>query len=764
MTNLLALQSGTDLVGDFRIERVLGAGGFGITYLAVEEALDRRVTIKEYFPSDYAARVDGATAMPRSQDCAGDYQWGLDRFIAEAQTLARFNHPNIVRVYRYFKANNTAYMVLHFEEGLSLKGWLKSLGRAPRQREIDELIGPLLEALEVVHKADFLHRDIAPDNIIIRKDGTPVLIDFGAARGEIAAHSKTVSALVKPGYSPYEQYAERSSQQGPWSDIYALGATLYHAVTGKRPPDSPSRMVKDEIVPAREAALAAYRQGFLAAIDKALALNVEARPQSVVAWRGDLLAPDPAKPGWLTRAKDKSKDRNKQAPAVAKAGGSLGAAVPPPPDAPGKEGGLLDFIDGLKQKPQAPAPGGVVGAAAATVPLAPAGPAAEVPSIDKVPHANGGDKARSPTSVARKAKPSRPRPVGSSVGWPRWRPLLVKLIIGAGVATAAVGLQDRLTPHIESRGAGVATSQSGEMGPVHIIKAHRGAAAFVAFTPDGRALVTAGQDATLKVWGAASGALTRTIELDNGAPTALAVHGRRALTGHGDGAIVLWDIDKAEKLASYKRGNDSVWSLAFIGEAGRFAAGTHNEDVAVWDAKPAPEPAVLLEGHDAATHALAVSPSGPYFASGSADRTVKLWNAQGQSLMRTYRGHKDFVTALAFAPEGKILASGALDGSIRLWSTSSSRLQRTLTGHKGRIGGLAFSPAGDLLASVGEDGLVRLWDFRRGRTARLMTGHSGVIRSVAYAPDGRRIATAGEDGTVRLWDAILPRRSKADRE
>jgi serine/threonine protein kinase len=277
MTNLIALKNGTELVGDYRIERVLGAGGFGITYLAEETALDRKVTIKEYFPSDFAARTSTSDAAPRSQDCASDYRWGLDRFIEEAQTLARFSHPNIVRVYRYFKANNTAYMVLHFEEGQSLKAWLKGLGRAPRQKELDAIVAPLLDALELIHKQDFLHRDIAPDNIIIRKDGSPVLIDFGSARGEILAHSKTVSALVKPGYSPYEQYAETSRQQGPWTDIYALGATLYHAVTGKRPADSPSRMVKDELVPARDAALSSYRAGFLKAIDHALALQIEAR-------------------------------------------------------------------------------------------------------------------------------------------------------------------------------------------------------------------------------------------------------------------------------------------------------------------------------------------------------------------------------------------------------------------------------------------------------------------------------------------------------
>ena len=138
--NLLALPDGTELVGDYRIKRVLGAGGFGITYLADERALARLVTIKEYFPAEFAVRRVTRDASPRSQECVEDYKWGLERFIEEAQTLARFIHPNIVRVYRYFRANNTGYMVLHFEEGGSFKAWLKGLKRAPRQPELDKIL------------------------------------------------------------------------------------------------------------------------------------------------------------------------------------------------------------------------------------------------------------------------------------------------------------------------------------------------------------------------------------------------------------------------------------------------------------------------------------------------------------------------------------------------------------------------------------------------------------------------------------------------
>src|SRR5262245_33168206 len=370
--NLPALPEGTELVGDYRIKRVLGAGGFGITYLADEQALGRLVTIKEYFPAEFAARRK-YSAVPRSRDVTDDYQWGLDRFIEEAQTLARFDHPNVVRVHRYFRANDTAYMVLHFEEGGSFKAWLKGLKRAPQQAELDKMIAPLLDALEIIHDANFLHRDIAPDNIMVRKDGSPVLIDFGSARGAMASQSRTVSALVKPGYSPYEQYATSGANQGPWTDIYAVGATLYHAVAGKRPPDAPSRVVSDDYVPAREAALSSYRGTFLDAIDKALRLEIGERPQRIGEWRHALLAPAAApeperpvadQPARLPLARKLgrpqkaeaavSKGRSRRAAAAAAAAApqptSVPASlVPAPPDAPQPKGQLLDFIEALRR-------------------------------------------------------------------------------------------------------------------------------------------------------------------------------------------------------------------------------------------------------------------------------------------------------------------------------------------------------------------------------------------------------------------------------
>ncbi len=781
MTNLIALPSGTELVGDYRIERVLGAGGFGVTYLADEIALARMVTIKEYFPSDIAARDGGIDAAPRSQDCAGDYRWGLDRFIEEAQTLAKFDHRNIVRVYRYFRANNTGYMVLHFEEGQSLKGWLKGLGRAPRQKELDAIIAPLLDALELIHNADFLHRDIAPDNIIIRKSGDPVLIDFGSARGEIASATKTVSALVKPGYSPYEQYAETSRQQGPWSDIYALAGTLYHAITGKRPPDAPSRMVKDELVPARDAALSSYRAGFLKAIDRALALNVEARPQSIAAWRGDLLAPDPVRASWLTRTTDRRKNRKKEKeeaePAVAATVAITRppTATPPPPDAPGPKGGLLDFLEGLRKKPDAE---GTPAAAPAPIVIA----AASTPSPAAVPTV----KLEAPPAPVLKKKlqskkpipkeralvvvktPARPRPRRLKGSRPSLMPLVFKLLVGVGVASAAVAMQDRF-PQFESRGSAVTTGittgttsplQPQAQAPVLVtpmadIEAHRGSISGAAYTADGRRIVTTGADGTMKVWDATYRNLVRTIELDDGPATALALGGARALTGHANGKVVLWDIDRAEKIATVQRNEANVWAVAFTGDPDHFAAASHDWKITLWDARQTAAPLQVLDGHENAVQSLAYSPQQLLLASGSADKTVRVWNLDTLALKRSYRGPRDFVTSVAFSQSGKLLAAGSLDGRIQIWSVLSSRRLRALNGHRGRIADIAFSPSGDQLASAGEDGTVRVWDLQRGRIVRALTGHVGGATAVAFAPDGQHLASAGVDGHVRLWAVPL---------
>ena len=289
-----ALSTGTRLSERYVIESVIGAGGFGITYLARHQALGKPYAIKEHFPRQFAFR-DGVSATVRPSD-APTFRWTLDRFLQEGRSLARCRHPSIVGVADVFEAYGTAYMVLEFEDGSSLGRWLDLLDRPPTQDEIDGILMPLLDALAYLHSHDMLHRDIAPDNIMIRRDGKPCLIDFGAARQAIAERSQVMSAIVKAGYSPPEQYTTAGRSQGPWTDIYALAGTLYRALAGTRPAEATERQIEDELIPIAEAVEYPedYRPEFLAAIDAGLRLRPSERPQSVATWHTMLGLPGSA--------------------------------------------------------------------------------------------------------------------------------------------------------------------------------------------------------------------------------------------------------------------------------------------------------------------------------------------------------------------------------------------------------------------------------------------------------------------------------------
>jgi len=332
MAHLHALPNGHEFEG-YRIERVLGAGGFGITYLATEVMIGRAVAIKEFLPNSVAARaVDSLTVHPLVAADADIFRWGLKRFRNEARTLVSFHHPNIVSVYRYFEANGTAYLVMAYENGGSLAELLKTRRTLP-EAEILAFLDPLLDGIAQVHAAGFLHRDIKPANIIIRPNGKPALIDFGAARQSFGEKSQSSRAIVSPGFAPFEQYTS-STEQGAWTDIYALGATLYACVTATRPVEAPDRVAGATMRSAAEIAGGRYSPAFLAAIDRALALMPEDRPQNVADWRASMDGqPQPTRVSESTLAPAKGQTAPTQAagpvPATVSAVAATAATVAP---------------------------------------------------------------------------------------------------------------------------------------------------------------------------------------------------------------------------------------------------------------------------------------------------------------------------------------------------------------------------------------------------------------------------------------------------
>lgn len=275
------LVPGTMLENKYRIGRVLGQGGFGITYIAWDQKLEMKLAIKEYFPQGMAARAPGRAEVDKSSgEIKEQLTFGLQRFLNEAKTLARFaEHPNIVTVRDFFETNSTAYLVMSYVEGVTLEQYLQRKGGRLSFNHCLKIIMPVLDALKEVHRAGIMHRDISPDNIFINKDGRVILIDFGAARQEMREKSKSLSVILKAGYAPEEQYRSKG-KQGPWTDIYAVGATLYRAITGQTPLEAMDRMAEDDLKPPLELG-AEIRVDQESVLLNAMAVNAVDRYQTV---------------------------------------------------------------------------------------------------------------------------------------------------------------------------------------------------------------------------------------------------------------------------------------------------------------------------------------------------------------------------------------------------------------------------------------------------------------------------------------------------
>lgn len=284
-THKFALPPGF-MLKHYRLEKLLGHGGFGLTYLATDSRLKRPVAIKELLPADIAVREsDGITVTPRTERDAEMLGWARQRFFEEGQVLAACRHRAIVTVHESLEENGTGYLVTEYIEGQDMDCWLKSRRFAPDEVELCPLLEELLDGLEAVHQQGFLHRDIKPANILIRAvDGRPVLVDFGNARQFYGDKTRTATTVLTPGYAPFEQYQSRS-RQGPWTDFYALGAVMFRALTGAPPQDSVDRVTQDEIRSLAQTHSIGHGKAFLETVDKALDMTATSRFQDAGEWR-----------------------------------------------------------------------------------------------------------------------------------------------------------------------------------------------------------------------------------------------------------------------------------------------------------------------------------------------------------------------------------------------------------------------------------------------------------------------------------------------
>ncbi|MDZ4131544.1 MAG: serine/threonine-protein kinase, partial [Dethiobacteria bacterium] len=346
------LKPGTLLQGKYLVGRALGQGGFGITYLGWDVNLKLRLAIKEYLPQDLASRTPGHTQVSvyTSQNYRDQFEYGLQKFLQEAQTLAQFEgHPNIVSVRDFFRENDTAYLVMSYVEGITLKEHLALSGDILPVDKALAIIMPVLDALVAVHEVDILHRDISPDNIFINRKGQVILIDFGAARQSIGEKGHSLSVILKPGFAPEEQHRSKGVQ-GPWTDIYAVAVTLYRMITGHMPPESLDRLVDDTLIPPSGYGIA-LNAGQEAAILKAVAVRAGDRFKTVRDFQRALMGEK------LTEETQAGTDSSlsSTSPSPPPPPGTGVPSSPPPPPPPSSLPGAGAGADGRKQAPAAAA-------------------------------------------------------------------------------------------------------------------------------------------------------------------------------------------------------------------------------------------------------------------------------------------------------------------------------------------------------------------------------------------------------------------------
>ncbi len=485
-----ALPPGTRLA-EFEIQGLLGVGGFGLVYRAYDTSLLRAVAIKEYMPAALAARLDGTTVSVRSSADQATYRSGLQSFIAEARLLAQFDHPSLVKVHRFWEANNTAYMVMPLYSGMTLKQARAQMVAPPPEAWLRSVLWSVLQGLHVLHRNNTLHRDVSPDNIFLQDMGPPVLLDLGAARRAITDKSHKFTAVLKVNYAPIEQYAEAEDlKQGPWTDLYSLAAVVYSCLRNDPPLPATTRVVRDAqpsvrsvVATVKEHFGLTYSDEFVRTIQQALAVQPADRPQTLAAfvtemklkasprlskfdWRAELgtslrseeeeynsrqfwhtqpqTVVDPASPARRTRAEQR---RRWIKPAGWGAGLLLGAALLWVWLADGE--GLLRARPAIASPEPAAAPAPAI---AESVPQTASEPAREAGAV-----AAGASPAPSPTAPTPVTSPSpkapappstvapspKPRPVVRAVPREEERPPAVRPVVPEAAPKAAVAPQEQ---------------------------------------------------------------------------------------------------------------------------------------------------------------------------------------------------------------------------------------------------------------------------------------------------------------------------------
>jgi serine/threonine protein kinase/sugar lactone lactonase YvrE len=703
----------------YRIQAILSEECLGITYLALDTKLNHQVAIKEYFPKPLAIRNNEQHVQLQSEKYKKLFLFGLQQFIQEGSTLARLKHPNIVNIFHLFKMLNTAYWVMAYEPGQS---FTKVLESSPiTQVKLAKILPPLFSALTALHEAGLLHRNIKPNSIYLRdRDLSPILVDFGATRYAFGSRYRNLGMMVTPGYSPFEQY-QSEENQGAWTDIYALGAVLYHAISGKTPLEASERVKtllkkqSDPLPPAIQLGHKLYSERLLQAIDWALEVAKQDRPQTVAQWTQFI---------FYKSSKQEKKRRffNKRfffqtAHPVKRVTVAILMIMI---IAAGIGFGTLFYLKkhlaGLQQQQAAL-------------------------EQERVREAN-----QSGTFAFRQPENA---PLSQ-------RDLVIERERVEQENTRATEhfltlLQQPPTQVLAS----LVPSTSLPNQELMSLQGHTGGVCVdgcVAFSPDGQQLASGSWDNTIKLWDVKTGKTRQTLQghTDLVLSIAFSPNGLLLASGSADNTIKLWEVSTGNVLKTLTEEGSWVGSLAFSPDGQTLAAEGAFNTIKRW-ALSTDKLLQTFSGHTNIINSVSFSPDGELLASGSADSTIKLWAAHSGDLLQTFTGHQKAVLSIAFSPDGQTLAAGDAASTIKLWEVHTGKALKTLKIHRNWVLTVIYSLDGSTLISGSHDHTIKFWDIQRGKVVQTLKGHKNDVNAIALSKDGRLFASGSRDKQIKLW-------------
>jgi WD40 repeat protein/tRNA A-37 threonylcarbamoyl transferase component Bud32/tetratricopeptide (TPR) repeat protein len=719
-------------VPGYEILGELGRGGMGIVYQAWHERLRRRVAVK----------VLRGGALAGADERA--------RFRIEAEAVARLEHPNIVHIHEVGEQAGQPYFVLEYIEGGSLA---ETLGRGPlavpgkeTNRQAAALVEALARAMDYAHRRGVVHRDLTPRNVLLAADGTPKITDFGLAKLLVGGEARTQTGafLGTPSYVAPEQAEGRTKAIGPATDVYALGAILYECLTG-RPPfqsDHPfetlRRVVADEPVPPGRLQPKVPRDLETICL-KCLHKAPAQRYESAAALADDLhrfLAGEPIRARPIG-APERALKWVKRRPAVAALLGVSAFAV-------------LALL---------------TGAALFTRQLQEERDNADRESRKAKEQARRAEKARADALRQKTiANQEKRKALAEKRNTQRENANYRHTLYAAHTHLAYQAWLDGHTGRVLELldGPGCPTDLRGWewdylRGLCHkdkwTFQAHDGRITCLAYSPDGRLLVSAGYDRRVCLWDLGRGKRLRTLRGHKGwvGQVAFNSRGRLLASASDDGTVRVWQPSGGRLVRELLPRFGWARCVAFSPDDRLLAAGGRGGTVKLWDTATWREVRVL-RGHIDLVQGVAFSPDGRLLASAGVDRVVRLWDPHRGTETRALGGHANQISHVAFSPDGQTLATASEDTTVKLWETTTGREIRTFQGHTAWATWVAYSPDGRFLASASCDKTVRLWDLRRGQPVLVYRGHQNVLDCVAFSPDGRWLASADLGGTIKFWD------------